>query len=76
MKKYEYLILFIAVLLVGVFGCATTPKRDVVPVHWFTFPVQWCGDGIRVGCAVPSKIQIGFRDDGVVMWRNTKNEFR
>lgn len=71
-------------------GCST-PKQDI-PVHWFTFPMEWVGtnvqywadidldfvgDGLRIGrsYAAPSKIQFGFREDGVVVWRKSTGKF-
>ncbi len=66
-------------------GCSTPHKE--VPVHWFTFPQAWVSTydqrwadvdldfvsgGLKAGVVVPSEIQLGFREDGIVVWRKAK----
>ncbi|GAG47669.1 unnamed protein product, partial [marine sediment metagenome] len=58
-------------------------------INWFTFPSSWCqtngykdadsrlvanGQRMRDGYQIRSSVQLGFRDDGVVVWRRGTKE--
>ena len=70
--------MFVALCFVAILCTSCSSKR----ISWLTFPVEWgttnsfrgvdmerFGFAYSCGNVNPSPLQIGFREDGVVIWR-------